>query len=183
MIRSYLRLTLFALGLLVGVQVPGFIQAYEHHVEARRLEAQQGLVGFQETAGRFFEGNLSALVEHYRASEDPVIQSDARSVAALVERARLLDREWRIMQGPWYAQAWHVLAGADQTMRRQVWSSYRFQVLLAPQAIAWGLCCALLLAWIAESVLLLIRHILFGRKPRSSRRLSRSARVNDGTQR
>ncbi|HAQ28087.1 MAG TPA: DUF2937 domain-containing protein, partial [Pseudomonas sp.] len=42
MLRSYLRLTLFALGLLVGVQVPGFIEAYAQHVEARRLEAQQG---------------------------------------------------------------------------------------------------------------------------------------------
>lgn len=170
MLRSYLRLTLFALGLLVGVQVPGFIEAYERHVEARRLEAQQGLLGFQDTAGRFFEGNLNALVEHYRASDDPVIQSDARSVAALVERARLLDREWRLMQGPWYAQAWHVLIGADQRLRRQVWGSYRFQVLLAPEAIAWGICCALLLAWMAESIFLLIRRLLFPQRRQQRRR-------------
>lgn len=177
MLRSYLRLTLFALGLLVGIQVPGFIQAYGSHVEARRLEAQQGLQGFQETAGRFFEGNLNALVEHYRASDDPVIQSDARSVAALVGRARLLDREWRIMQGPWYARAWHVLIGADQDLRRQVWSSYRFQVLLVPEAIAWGLCCALLLAWMAESVFLVIRRLLFPqRRSGARRRVSRSGR-------
>lgn len=178
MLRSYLRLTLFALGLLVGVQVPGFIHAYEEHVEARRLEAQQGLLGFQDTAGRFFEGNLNALVEHYRASDDPVIQSDARSVAALVERARLLDREWRIMQGPWYARAWHVLIGADQDMRHQVWSSYRFQVLLAPEAIAWGLSCALLLAWIAESVFVLIRRALFPQRRRRQRRTTQVVSSN-----
>ncbi|MBA1277743.1 MULTISPECIES: DUF2937 family protein [Pseudomonadaceae] len=177
MLRSYLRLTLFALGLLVGIQVPGFIQAYGNHVEARRLEAQQGLQGFKETAGRFFEGNLNALVEHYRASEDPVIQSDARSVATLVGRAQLLDREWRIMQGPWYARAWHVLIGADQDLRRQVWSSYRFQVLLAPEAIAWGICCALLLAWLAESVFVLLRRLLFPqRRSGTRRRASRSGR-------
>lgn len=173
MIRSYLRLTLFALGLLVGIQVPAFIEAYERHVEARRLEAQQSLLGFQDTAGRFFEGNLNALVEHYRASDDPVIQSDARSVAALVERARLLDREWRIMQGPWYAQAWHVLIGADQDLRRQVWSSYRFQVLLAPEAIAWGLCSALLLAWVIESIYLLLRRAFFPERHRRRRRTAK----------
>jgi hypothetical protein len=170
MLRSYLRLTLFALGLLIGVQVPGFIHAYANHVEARRLEAQQGLAGFQDTAGRFFEGNLNALVEHYRASDDPVIQSDARSVAALVERARLLDSEWRIMQGPWYARAWHVLIGADQSLRGQVWSSYRFQVMLAPEAIAWGLSCALLLAWIIESIFVLLRQALFPQRHRRRRR-------------
>lgn len=173
MFRSYLRLTLFALGLLVGIQVPGFIQAYENHVEARRLEAQQGLTGFQETAGRFFNGDLNALVAHYRASEDPVIQSDARSVSALVERARLLDREWRIMQGPWYAQAWHVLVGADKNLRRQVWSSYRFQVLLAPEAIAWGLCSALLLAWVIESIVVLLQQALFPQRYRKRRRAAK----------
>ncbi len=170
MLRSYLRLTLFALGLLIGIQVPGFIDAYSDHVEARRLEAQLGLAGFQETAGRFFKGDLNALVEHYRASEDAVFQSDARSVSALVERARLLDREWRIMEGPWYAQAWHVLVGASSEIRRQVWNSYRFQVLLAPEAIAWGLSCALLLAWIIESLFVLLRQALFPQRYRRRRR-------------
>ena len=162
MLRSYLRLSLFALGLLVGVQVPGFIQAYANHVEARWLEAQEGLEGFEATAGRFFGGDLNALVEHYRASNDPVIQSDAQSVAGLVERARLLEREWRFMQGPWYGQAWHVLVGADRAIREQVWSSYRFQVMLAPEAIAWGLSWALLAAWIGESLFLLLRLLLLG---------------------
>ncbi|WP_417791748.1 DUF2937 family protein [Stutzerimonas xanthomarina] len=174
MLRSYLRLTLFALGLLVGVQVPGFIEAYGNQVEARRLEAQQGLLGFQDTAGQFFNGDLNALVEHYRVSEDPVIQSDARSVSALVERARLLDRERRIMEGPWYAQAWHVLIGADQAIRRQVWNSYRFQVLLSPEAIAWGLSCALLLAWIVESLFVLLRQALFPQRNRRRRRTANS---------
>lgn len=162
MLRSYLRLTLFALGLLVGVQVPGFLQAYASHVEARWLEVQEGLEGFEATAGRFFSGNLDALVEHYRASNDPVIQSDAGSVAGLVQRARLMEGEWRALQGPWYKQIWHVLLRADQGIRSQVWSSYSFQVLLAPSAIAWGLSCALLAAWFGESVFLLLRRMLFG---------------------
>ncbi|GAB6389832.1 DUF2937 family protein [Stutzerimonas marianensis] len=170
MLRSYLRLTLFALGLLIGIQVPGFIQAYAQHVEARRLESQQALLGFQETAGRFFRGDLEALVEHYRASADPVIQSDARSVSALVERSRLLDREWRIMQGPWFARAWHVLVGADESMRAQVWRSYDFQILLAPAAVAWGLACALLLAWLVESLYLLLRQAFYPRRHAPRRR-------------
>ncbi|AKN26620.1 hypothetical protein AB691_1717 [Stutzerimonas stutzeri] len=153
-LRSYLRLTLFAFGLLVGIQVPGFIEAYAQHVEARRLEAQQGLQGFQQTAQRFFGGDLDALVRHYQDSDDPVFQSDAQSVEQLLSRARMLEREWQAMQGPWYARAAHVLLGAQRSLREQVWSSYRFQVLLAPEAIAWGLSCALLLAWLVESLLL-----------------------------
>nr|WP_272887618.1 DUF2937 family protein [Stutzerimonas stutzeri] len=169
-LRSYLRLTLFAFGLLVGVQVPGFIDAYAKHVEARRLEAEQGLQGFQETARRFFSGDLDALVQHYRNSDDPVFQNDAQSVDHLVRRARLLEREWQAMQRPWYACAVHVMLGAEPSLRGQVWSSYRFQVLLAPEAIAWGISCALALAWLIEALGMVLASLLW---PKRNNRLRR----------
>ncbi|MDH4582034.1 DUF2937 family protein [Pseudomonas sp. BN415] len=156
MLRSYLRLILFTLGLLVGVQVPGFIEDYAQRVDAHRLEAEQGLKGFRETAQRFFEGDLDALVAHYRASADPVMRSDAESVAHLVTRNDLMQREWRALQGPWYQRAWHVLAMANPELRQETLTAYSYQLLLKPEAIAWGLACGLLLAWLVESLLLLI---------------------------
>lgn len=164
MLRSYLRLMLFALGLLVGVQVPGFIDAYGQRVEAHRLEAERGLEGFRNTARQFFAGDLDALVAHYHASDDPVIQSDAKSIETLVGRSRLLEREWQAMQQPWFIRAWHVLLGADAELRRETYAGYRFQVLLAPDAIAWGLACALLLAWLGESLWLLLRRLFSPRR-------------------
>ncbi|MDX1366849.1 DUF2937 family protein [Pseudomonas sp.] len=160
MFRSYLRLALFALGLLVGVQVPGFIDDYSKRVEAHRLESEQSLTGFRETATRFFNGDLQALVTHYQASNDPVMRSDAQSVGYLVERASFLEREWQAMQGPWYGQVWHLATAADRELMDETYSAYRYQVLLEPQAIVWGLVCALLLAWLVESLLLMIGVLL-----------------------
>jgi hypothetical protein len=160
MFRSYLRLALFALGLLVGVQVPGFIDDYSKRVEAHRLESEQGLKGFQETARRFFKGDLLALVGHYQASSDPVMRSDAQSVATLVERSAFLEREAKAMQGPWYGQVWHMATAADHELLEETLSAYRYQVLLAPEAIAWGIACAMLLAWLLESLALLIGMLL-----------------------
>lgn len=160
MFRSYLRLALFALGLLVGVQVPGFIDDYGKRVEAHRLESQQGLKGFQETARRFFKGDLVALVGHYQASSDPVMRSDAQSVAILVERSAFLEREAKAMQGPWYGQVWHLATAADHELLEETFAAYRYQVLLAPEAIAWGIACAMLLAWLLESLALLIGMLL-----------------------
>ncbi len=154
MLRSYLRLALFALGLLVGVQVPGFVEDYAQRVQAQRLESQLGLEGFRQTAGRFFGGDLQALLAHYRTSADEVMRSDARSLQTLVERATLLEREWQAMQGPWYRRVWHLAAAADRDMLAATYQGYRYQVLLAPAAIAWGIGCALLLAWLVESLLL-----------------------------
>jgi hypothetical protein len=165
MFRSYLRLALFALGLLVGVQVPGFIDDYGKRVEAHRLESQQGLKGFQETARRFFKGDLAALVGHYQASSDPVMRSDAQSVATLVERSTFLESEALAMQGPWYGQVWNLASAADPEMVEETFTAYRYQVLLAPEAIAWGIACALLLAWLLELFGLGVSWTLgFGRK-------------------
>ena len=80
---SYLRLVLFTLGLLIGVQVPGFINDYANRVEAHLIEAQTGLAGFQNTANQFFKGDLQALVAHYQSSDDPVFRSDASSLPLL----------------------------------------------------------------------------------------------------
>lgn len=165
MFRGYLRLVLFGLGLLVGVQVPGFIDDYGKRVAAHRAESEESLSGFRETAARFFNGDLTALVAHYRASTDEVMHSDADSVAHLVRRAELLEGEWLAMQGPWYAQVLHLASAADQKLLDDTVEAYSYQVLLAPQAIAWGLACGLLLAWLVELLLLGAGWTLgFGRK-------------------
>ncbi|HLD67036.1 MAG TPA: DUF2937 family protein [Pseudomonas sp.] len=160
MLRSYLRLGLFALGLLVGIQVPGFVQDYGDRVEAHRLESGEGLKGFRDTAQRFFKGDMEALVAHYRVSDDPVMRSDADSLNLLLGRASRWEREWQAMQGPWYARVWHVAVAADRELLVETYQAYRYQVLLVPDAIAWGIGCALLLAWLVESLLLLLGHLV-----------------------
>ncbi|MEK1904840.1 MAG: DUF2937 family protein [Pseudomonas sp.] len=165
MFRSYLRLAMFALGLLIGVQVPGFIDDYSKRVTAHRDESEQSLLGFRQTARQFFAGDLNALVAHYRASTDDVMRSDADSIAHLVERNSLMEAEWLAMQGPWYAQVWHLATDADQALLQETYDAYSYQILLAPQAIAWGIGCALLLAWLVELVFVGLGWTLgFGRK-------------------
>lgn len=174
MLRSYLRLILFAFGLLVGVQVPGLINDYSQRVQAHLIEARSSLQGFNDTAQKFFNGDLQALVEHYRSSDDPVFRSDADSIGGLLMRSQSLEREWQALQGPWYARDWHVLIGADPQIRSETLQGYRYQVLLAPEAIGWGIVSAFLLAWIIESVGLVIGWVIYG--GRRSPVLSRDTR-------
>lgn len=171
MLRSYLRLVLFTAGLLVGVQIPGFVSDYHKRVEAHLIEAQQSVKGYNATAAQFFKGDLQALVQHYRNSEDPVFRSDADSINALLTRTQVLEREWLAMQGPWYVKALHVAVAADADIRRETWNGYTWQVLLAPDVIAWGIISALVLALLIESLGLLLGWVVNGgrRKPQLER--------------
>lgn len=153
MLMGYLRLALFALGLLVGVQIPGFIDDYSKRVDAHLLESAQGIEGFRATAQRFFGGDLNKLIAYYKDSKDPVMRNDAQSVNTLVSRSSLLEAEAKAMSGPWYGQVWHLLTKADKALLNETYEAYRYQVLLAPEAIAWGIACALLLAWLIEGIL------------------------------
>ncbi|WP_085683103.1 MULTISPECIES: DUF2937 family protein [unclassified Pseudomonas] len=174
MLLSYLRLVLFAAGLLIGVQVPGFINDYAKRVEAHLIEAQTGLRGFQGTAEQFFKGDIQALVAHYRASEDPVFRSDADSLSALLNRQLALDKQFQAMQGPWYIRFLQVVLAADPDIRKETWNGYSYQILLTPEAMIWGMSGALLLSFGLECLFRLIDWVVLGGK-----RLRQSRPIED----
>jgi len=174
MLLSYLRLVLFAAGLLIGVQVPGFINDYAKRVEAHLIEAQTGLRGFQGTAEQFFKGDLQALVAHYRASDDPVFRSDADSLSTLLIRQIALDKQFQAMQGPWYIRFLQVVLAADPDIRKETWNGYSYQILLTPEAMIWGMSGALLLSFGIECLIRLIDWVVLG-----GRRLRQSRPIED----
>lgn len=169
MLLSYLRLILFAFGLLLGVQVPGFMSDYAKRVDAHRIEAREGLRGFQQTAQVYFDGDLDALVARYRENSDPVIRNDADSVEVLVRRSKALDAEWDVMQGPWYQRAWHMLTKADRALLDETYRAYNYQIMLSPNAILWGVACGFVFAWIVEALILVLANVFTLGRRRPSR--------------
>jgi len=170
MLRSYIRLLLFTLALLVGVQIPGFMLDYEQRVDAHRLESDQALGGFRRTAQQYFEGSLDGLLAHYQTSEDPVFRSDADSLAVLMRRNALFNEEWQALQGPWYQRAWHILVRPNPELRDETLRQYRYQVVLTPEAIGWGVGLGLALAVTVETLALWLSILLYPRRP--ARRLA-----------
>ena len=174
MLLIYLRLVLFAAGLLIGVQVPGFINDYAKRIEAHLIEAQTSLSGFQGTANQFFKGDMQALVAHYRASEDPIFRSDADSLSNLLSRQLALDKQFQAMQGPWYIRFLQVVLAADPDIRKETWNGYSYQILLTPEAMIWGMSGALLLSFGIECLFRLIDWVVLGGK-----RLRQSRPIED----
>ena len=93
MLRAYLRLVLFALGLLIGVQAPGFVDQYAKRVSAHYIEATKSFAGFQRTANEYFGGSIEALIAYHEASSDAVFKDEAKNVAAIYARLKELALE------------------------------------------------------------------------------------------
>ena len=110
------------------------------------------------------------MLAHYRASEDPVFRSDADSLGVLLRRNALFNEEWQALQGPWYKRAWHILVRPNSELRDETLQQYRYQVVLTPEAIGWGIGLGLALAITVETLALWLSILLYPRRP--ARRVS-----------
>lgn len=154
MLTGYLRLIVFAVGLLVGVQVPGFVDQYVKRVSAHQIEATKNFSGFQETANRNFGGDVAALIAHHAASTDAAFKDEAQNIRDLYSRLTALTAEMAALRAPLIRQILHVLFSADPDILAETRAAYTYTVPLNLQAIVCGVAIGAILAFMAESLLL-----------------------------
>lgn len=137
------RLVIFAVGLLIGIQVPAFVDQYERRVDAHYREVSINISGFQATANLLFEGDLDALVQYYRNSSDAVFNRDADSVALIVSRYRRISAEQEALATGSLARIFHVIFAGDSEFLDETFAQYGYTVPLNGLAIAWGVTVAI----------------------------------------
>ncbi len=147
---AYLRLIIFAAALLLGIQVPAFVEQYTQRVQAHYLEVSANIRGFQTTADEMFAGDLQALVDYYGNSTDPVFSRDARSLQALVSRYQRIASEYQALQAHPVEVAIHIATAADREFLRETFAAYGYTVPLNTLAILWGLALAVLLTLVLD---------------------------------
>jgi hypothetical protein len=171
-LRAYLRLVLFALGLLAGIQAPGFVDQYSKRVSAHYIEATKNFAGFQHTADLYFRGNIDALIAHHASSEDAAFRDEAKSVAANYARLQRFARELDAMSRSLFSRIFHVAFQPDKEILNETVEAYSYTVPLNQEAILCGLIGAVVLALPAE--LLLIGILRLGRSTIGARHSSRA---------
>jgi len=89
-LRGYIRLLTFACGLLVGIQVPSYLDQYQKRVDAHFLEVSSNISGFQATADLLFDGDMELLIAYYENSNDRVFEEDSNSIRNIYDRYNLI---------------------------------------------------------------------------------------------
>lgn len=145
LIKTYSRLMIFAIGLLLGIQVPNFVDQYERRIDAHYQEVSANISGFQSTADLLFAGDMEALIAYYQDSNDAVFESDAQSIRSIVERYNRISNERAALEGSAIAAVLHVVLYADSEFRDETFAQYGYTVPLNLLAVEWGLAIALLL--------------------------------------
>jgi hypothetical protein len=166
MLAGYVRLIVFAIGLLVGVQVPSFVDQYAKRVSAHQIEVAGNFRGFQETADRNFGGSVGALISHHAASVDQVFQDEAKAIRDMYGRLLALSAELAALRGPLIAQVIHIILHPNREILDETLSAYTYTVPLSPSGIISGVTLGACLAILIESSLLGVVRLVWPRRSR-----------------
>ncbi len=166
-LRGYIRLLTFACGLLVGIQVPSYLDQYQKRVDAHFLEVSSNISGFQATADLLFDGDMELLIAYYENSNDRVFEEDSNSIRNIYDRYNLILSEQTALASQWYTSAFHILFAANPELRVEAFEAYSYTVPLDAKALEWGFSVAIFITLVLEaSGFVLFRSIFPRRRPK-----------------
>ncbi len=160
MLRSYLRMIVFSAILLMGIQLPSYVDRYVQTVEAHYQEAKQAISEFQDEANRYFDGSLTALIRYYDNSNDPVFIAGGESISGLKDRYQALMLHRKDLDRSTYWRYRMALLQPLSDIRKEVQSSYNYAVTLNIESIVVGLLLALFFSLLLEILLIFFARVL-----------------------
>lgn len=164
MLSHYIRMLIFAILLLIGIQVPGFVDQYGKALYAHWSESERTVAEFRADAQRFFDGDLDRLIQHYVQQNDPVIHKGGENIRQLVTRNRQLTVALeRFRSAPLQAYV-QTFAYPVTDIRDEVWHAFSPIAPLNLGTLAFGFGFALALSLLLDALLAGIRRLLRPRR-------------------
>lgn len=157
---EYLRLALFVGSVLIGVQVPSFVDQYGQRLESHTIESNRGLQDFQKDADTYFDGDLQRLIAHYQANPDKIINDGGRNILGLYERNQQLKNALEAFSASRLSPYIQTLLSPVPEIRSKAIESYDFTIALNQDAIIAGLLTGLVIGFSLELLLTLLKLLI-----------------------
>ncbi|CAN5150233.1 DUF2937 family protein [soil metagenome] len=174
-VYRYLLIVVACAAVLVGVQLPNFVDQYRHRLDAHLREVTANLQGWQGIADRYFKGSLQGLVDYHVASPDPVFRAEADPLRDLMARRARFTSQTEALGDANLAQQLVFLASrGDRELLAETRNGYSVTVPLDARALTAGLITAAGVLVVLECLFALARRLF--RRPPPARRLAGSRR-------
>jgi hypothetical protein len=138
-INHYLSMLCFALGIMLGVQLPNWVNQYVQRVDAHFREADLAIAPYQLLADQLFDGSMQALIDKHLQSREPLFKREAEPISAQYQRWQYLRKLQQQLQGSFWQQVQHIVLHADQMIVNETLEGYQATVPLNRLAIICGL--------------------------------------------
>ena len=159
-LKRYSLKVVFAFIFLIGLQIPNFLQQYEHRLDAHYLELQNHLHSYQLIADKFFDGNLQALIIKHRSSGVLAFQEEAVIIDKLRNRFYLLQYKKKSLQGSLIGKLYFLLGEVKSPLVLETQQNYVPEIVLNKNTILIGLSSALSLTLFLEFLFIVLGKMI-----------------------
>jgi hypothetical protein len=153
----YLLVVIACIALLIGMQIPNFVDQYEKRLDAHLREVTVNLQPFQEIANKYLAGDLAKLVELNRKSDAKPLQEEGAAIGAMMLRKLRFEADVAAMQTNLPMKALHILLHGDREILDESRKQYSYTVPINPDALMFGGGIAILILIFAELLFALAR--------------------------
>ena len=159
LMHSYSLKLVFAVTLLLGIQMPGFLQQYEHRVDAHYQEAKRQLNQYQSLADLYFSGDLQVLIRQHKKSEILLFRAEAQIIETLLNRLNYLQAKKNALQGPLISRLYFLVTQINRPLLLETRKNYSAQITLSQNAITFGVLAALLCTLFMDLFFSILRYL------------------------
>ena len=170
----YLMIFVACISLLLGLQIPNFVDQYQKRVDAHLREVSVNLQPFQDIAIKYFGGDMNKLIELHRNSSEKAFQEEGAAIEKMLARKLRFETDLSALNTSLPLKALHVLLHGDKELLDEALAQYSYAVPLNQDALVFGACAALGILLLVELLLALVRLAV--------NRISRPANTSTPTQ-
>jgi hypothetical protein len=160
----YTLILIACAALLVGIQIPNFVDQYEKRLDAHLSEVKNNLQGYQDIADRLYGGSLAALIAKHQQSTDQAFQQEARPIANIVQRYEHFSKELAALATGLTGKIAYIVTQGDRELITETYNNYSFAVPLNEAAVTSGFIFMGMVVLVVEAARLIIARLLRPRR-------------------
>lgn len=153
----YLMVTVACISLLIGVQIPSFVDQYQKRVDAHLREVTVNLQPFQEIANKYFGGDLGKLIALNLNSNAKPLQEEGMAIEQMAKRKLRFETDMAALQTSLPMKVLHILLNGDREMIDETRGQYSYSVPFNQDALLFGAGVAIAILMIVELLFALAR--------------------------
>ena len=134
----YALILIACAALLLGIQIPNFIDQYEKRLDAHLSEVKNNLQGYQDIADRLYGGSIAALIAKHQQSDDEAFKQEARPIANIVQRYEHFSKELAALATGLTGKIAYIATQGDRELIAETYNNYSFAVPLNETAVVAG---------------------------------------------
>jgi competence protein ComGC len=153
----YLIVIIACISLLLGLQVPNFIDQYEKRVDAHLQEVTANLQPFQEIADKFFRGSVDNLIESHFNTDEQAFRDEGKEIENLFQRKKRFEVDLAAMKTSLPMKAVNISLHGDREMIDEVLVQYSYAAPMNQEALVFSASVAFTILFMVELLITLVR--------------------------